>query len=211
MWLKRIPPVTRTPGPTWSTTRAAPPTAHHLRHGRTGYPPCGTSTIGKNLANTSSSSLCPGNLRVPGAVYCANADCTDARSQNWAASCIRRIFPRRPNLSTGRIDPPWVLTEGWQGFSGQNNFLEFGKKPYVAGENGGIRGHVVYASTRPFDDPQLLLQTSWEPLVPHVTINLYQEGTAPDGSPQPSRWWTPPRPAVGTIGRRASGPMAFPT
>ncbi len=41
---------------------------------------------------------------------------------------------------------------------------------------------MVYASTRPFDDPQLLLQLSWEPLVPHVTINLYQEGTAPDGS-----------------------------
>ena len=41
---------------------------------------------------------------------------------------------------------------------------------------------MVYASTRPFDDPQMLVQTQWEPLVPHVTINLYQEGTAPDGS-----------------------------
>ena len=41
---------------------------------------------------------------------------------------------------------------------------------------------MVYASTRPFDDPSLLLQLSWEPQVPHVTINLYQEGTAPDGS-----------------------------
>ena len=41
---------------------------------------------------------------------------------------------------------------------------------------------MVYASTRPFDDPALLLQLSWEPQVPHVTINLYQEGTAPDGS-----------------------------
>ena len=30
--------------------------------------------------------------------------------------------------------------------------------------------------------PALLLQLSWEPLVPNVTINLYQEGTAPDGS-----------------------------
>ena len=46
------------------------------------------------------------------------------------------------------------------------------------GENGGIKGHVVYASTRPFDDPQLLVQTQWEPLVAHVTINLYQEGFA---------------------------------
>ncbi len=71
--------------------------------------------------------------------------------------------------------------EGWQGFPGQNNFLEFGKEPYIAGENGGIKGHVIYASTRPFDDPMMLVQTQWEPLVPHVTINLYQEGLASDG------------------------------
>jgi len=74
------------------------------------------------------------------------------------------------------------VSEGWQGFSGQNSFIEFGKTPYTTGENGGIRGHVIYASTRPFDDPRLLLQTSWEPLVPGVTINLYQEGTATDGT-----------------------------
>jgi hypothetical protein len=24
-----------------------------------------------------------------------------------------------PGGTTGRVDPPWVLTEGWQGFSGQ--------------------------------------------------------------------------------------------
>ena len=40
---------------------------------------------------------------------------------------------------------------------------------------------MVYASTRPFDDPTLLLQLSWEPLVPHVTVNLYKEGFASDG------------------------------
>ena len=38
---------------------------------------------------------------------------------------------------------------------------------------------MVYASTRPFDDPMMLVQTQWEPLVPHVTINLYKEGLAP--------------------------------
>ena len=84
-------------------------------------------------------------------------------------------------MSTGRIDPAWVNSYGWQGYSGQNNFLEFGKRPFADGENGGIHGHVVYASTRPFDDPQLLLQLSWEPLVPHVTLNLYKEGLASDG------------------------------
>jgi hypothetical protein len=120
----------------------------------------------------------PANLRVPGAVYCDNADCSGFS----IATGPEAGGSSGPGGSTGRIDPPWVLTEGWQGFSGQNNFLEFGKAPYVAGENGGIRGHVVYSSTRPFDDPQFGTQNVWEPLVPNVTINLYQEGTAPDGS-----------------------------
>src|SRR4029077_4212514 len=84
--------------------------------------------------------------------------------------------------STGRVDPNWVQTEGWQGFSGQNSFIEFGKKLFLPGETGGIHGEVIYASTRPFDDPGLLIHTSWTPDVPHVTINLYAEGTAPDGS-----------------------------
>jgi hypothetical protein len=141
--------------------------------GGTGIPPCGTSSIGNLMANTAEQVPLPSTLRVPGAVYCDNADCKGFSIANG---------PGGPGGSTGRIDPPWVVSEGWQGFSGQNSFIEFGKTPYVTGENGGIRGHVVYASTRPFDDPQLLLQTSWEPLVPHVTINLYQEGTAPDGS-----------------------------
>ena len=43
------------------------------------------------------------------------------------------------------------------------------------GENGGITGTVVYSSTRPFDDPRLLFQNLWEPLVPRVTVRLYQE------------------------------------
>ncbi len=139
------------------------------------YPACGSSTIGKYLANTIESVPLPANLRVPGAVYCADADCSQQTLQTNKTG-------GGPGGSTGRIDPPWVGVEGFQGFSGQNNFIEFGKTPYQPGENGGIRGHVVYASTRPFDDPDLLVQTQWEPLVPHVTINLYQEGTAPDGS-----------------------------
>jgi hypothetical protein len=135
---------------------------------------CGNSAIGHFMANTAEQVPLPANLRVPGAVYCSNADCTGFSIASGPGTSATG--------STGRIDPPWVQSEGWQGFSGQNSFIEFGKTPFVAGENGGIRGHVVYASTRPFDDPQLLLQLSWEPLVPGVTINLYQEGTAADGS-----------------------------
>jgi hypothetical protein len=81
----------------------------------------------------------------------------------------------RPGGSTGRIDPPWVPAEGWQGYSGQNNFIEFGKAPYVPGENGGIHGHVIYVSTPPFDDPQMLVQTQWEPLVPNVTMHNWNQ------------------------------------
>src|SRR6202035_4172718 len=153
--------------------------------GQTGYPPCGNSVAYRNLANTNEAIPLPNNLRVPGAYYCAIADCVGSSIQSG---------PGGSGGSTGRIDPPWVGTEGWQGFPGQNSFIEFGKAPYAAcppacatfngstqGENGGIKGHVIYASTRPFDDPYMLVQTQWEPLVPNVTINLYQEGFAADG------------------------------
>jgi Bacterial Ig-like domain (group 3)/Bacterial Ig domain len=161
--------------------------------GTTGYPPCGTSTIGKNLANTAEIVSVPLNLRVPGSVYCAGADCTgksiqhgpstsDPPSVCTTAAGTPPTTTCSTQLSSGRIDNPWTGgNEGWQGFPGQNNFVEFGKEPYIAGENGGIKGHVVYASTRPFDDPMMLVQTQWTPLVPHVSMNLYQEGFASDG------------------------------
>jgi hypothetical protein len=158
--------------------------------GVTGYPPCGNSVIGKYLANTAETVSLPTSLRVPGAVYCANADCTGYSVANGPTSSAAPSSCTTSStgaitcsnvLSTGRIDAPWVPAEGWQAFIGQNNFIEFGKSPYVPGENGGIHGHVVYASTRPFDDPQMLVQTQWEPLVPNVTMNLYKEGTAADG------------------------------
>jgi hypothetical protein len=160
--------------------------------GTTGYPPCGKSTIGNHLANTAEIVSVPANLRIPGSVYCALADCgtksiqagpgtSDPPSVCTTSTGTPPLTTCSTQLSSGRIDSPWTGgVEGWQGFPGQNNFLEFGKEPYAAGENGGIKGHVVYASTRPFDDPQNLVQTQWEPLVPHVTINLYQEGVAAD-------------------------------
>jgi hypothetical protein len=136
--------------------------------------PCGNSSIAGNYANTAESIPVPNDLRVPGAFYCTTADCTDATIP---------FAPGGSGGSTGRIDPPTPFgSYGWQGFAGQNNFIEFGKKPYVPGETGGIHGEVTYASTRPFDDPGLLIHTSWTPNVPGVTINLYKEGTAPDGS-----------------------------
>jgi hypothetical protein len=138
--------------------------------------PCGNSSTAQYMANTAEQIPVPAALRVPGAYYCTNGDCGDAPAPLSVAK------GSGVGGSTGRVDPPWVVSEGWQGFSGQNSFLEFGKAPFAPGETGGIHGEVIYASTRPFDDPTLLIHTSWTPDVPGVTINLYQEGTAADGT-----------------------------
>jgi len=148
-----------------------------------GTPGGGTSTIAAFLANTleSSTAHLPVNQRFPGSVYCDNADCSGFSILNGPGSSTS-------NPSTGRIDPPWVTTEAWQGNLGQAEFVEFGKAPYAPAignapaENGGIKGEVNYASTRPFDDPALLLHLQWAPNVPNVTVNLYKKGTALDGT-----------------------------
>ena len=156
------------------------------------YPACESGTPFDHLANTKDPNPLPGNLSVPGAIYCNTAVCT---GQSIATGVP---VQSSSTASTGRIDPPWVQAEGWQGFSGQFNFIEFAKAPYCAGngtelgqcgatapataaENGGIQGHVVYTSTRAFDDPSLSVQQPWMPLVPNVTMNLYQESFAADG------------------------------
>ena len=127
----------------------------------------GTSTIGSFMANTEELFSLPSALRVPGARYCAGADCPSGDTAGG---------------STGRVDPGWASTQGWQGLLGNNGFIEFAMKPFAPNENGGIKGHVVYTSTRPFDDPQLLLQLSWEPNVANVRINLYQKTQDANGN-----------------------------
>jgi hypothetical protein len=151
-----------------------------------------TASAYQALVNTHEVCPLPANLRYPGSVYCAVGDPQCARTNlltnptgGGAAPTVCTVGQASkpaPSTSTGRIDPGTVETEGLQGFVSQTQILDWGKMPYVVGENGGIRGHVVYASTRPFDDPQLLFQNLWEPMVPNVTINLYQESLAPDGT-----------------------------
>jgi len=128
------------------------------------------------LSSVESFSL-PNNLRYPGSVYCALGD-----AQCATTNLSTNPTGGGPGGSTGRIDPGSVVSEGWEGGLGEFDLVDWGKQPYVKGETGGIKGHVVYASTRPFDDPQMLFQNLWEPLVPNVTLNLYQQTTAPDGT-----------------------------
>jgi hypothetical protein len=68
-----------------------------------------------------------------------------------------------------------VLLEGFQSFLGTTNRFEWGKKEYAAGENGGISGIVHYATTRAENDPRLTGAEDWEPGIPRVQVNLYQD------------------------------------
>jgi Bacterial Ig domain/Bacterial cadherin-like domain len=81
-----------------------------------------------------------------------------------------------------RVEKPGSLSYGVQGFISQRNRVDWGRTPYVPGENGGIVGTVVYSSTRAFDDQRFNIQTIWEPLVPRVTVNLYRKQTLDDGT-----------------------------
>ncbi len=117
----------------------------------------------------------------PGSVPCPNTAADPDCSKESIVNGLKPFTGTVPN-STERIDPPyWFGSYGWQGYIGQGNYVEFGKKPFASGETGPIHGHVIYASTRPFDDPQLLLQLSWEPMIPHVPVNLYRVDVASDG------------------------------
>ncbi len=143
----------------------------------------GGSNIADHMANTlerPNTSL-PDALRLPGGIYCADADCS-ARV-NIPLALSGPISPAGNRSSGAIVRPePWGNTQGWQGLLGQDNFIEFAMRPFAEGENGGIQGHVIYASTRPFDDPTLLLQLSWEPGVPHVKLNLYSKTTDESGT-----------------------------
>jgi hypothetical protein len=161
---------------------------------------CGTSTAYDFLANTHEDIPLPADLSVPGAVYCDKADCA-AEAAGFAAGTAK---PSSSSASTGRIDPPWVNSEGWSGMTSHGNWIEFGVAPYAecdpaaptatfcanvgtalapkyVGENGGIHGHTTYAATRPFDDASQMIEQPWSPNVPGVTLNLYREGFAADG------------------------------
>ena len=73
-----------------------------------------------------------------------------------------------------------VLTQGYQSFATQNTRFEWGKQLYQTGENGGISGVVFYATTRAEDDPRYAAGEEWEPGVPRVQVNLYEDSDEDD-------------------------------
>jgi large repetitive protein len=67
-----------------------------------------------------------------------------------------------------------VLLEAHMVFADQTDVVDWGKKEYLSGENGGIAGIVHYATTRTEEDPAFAVADNWEPGIPRVQINLYE-------------------------------------
>lgn len=83
-----------------------------------------------------------------------------------------------PQIQSGtnlpyRVEQGPVLLEAFQALLGQTNVIQWGKKPYLPGENGGITGVVYYSTTRAEDDPRFGVAEPWEPGIPRVQVNLY--------------------------------------
>ncbi|MEQ1740427.1 MAG: SdrD B-like domain-containing protein [Methyloglobulus sp.] len=78
------------------------------------------------------------------------------------------------NLSRTETGP--VLLQAFDGFLGQTNAYQWGRKAYVGNQNGGISGIVFYSSTRAENDPSYGVGDPWEPGVARVQVALYADG-----------------------------------
>lgn len=70
-----------------------------------------------------------------------------------------------------------ALTAAVLTWAGGTNYIDFGKRPYRRGENGGISGIVYYATIRNETDPRFAAAEDFEPGIPNVTVNLYQKNS----------------------------------
>lgn len=122
----------------------------------------------------------PGEVLTPQPQFCTEGD-VDAGFCDSAEIGSPLNNPNTDdNLSRTETGP--VLSQAFQGFLGQTNRFEWGKSVYGPGENGGISGVVVYAITRAENDPRYAAAEEWEPGIPRVQVNLYEDFDA-DGVP----------------------------
>ena len=68
-------------------------------------------------------------------------------------------------------------------WAGTTNYIDWGKKPFASGENGGIVGIVFYDLTRNELDARLEAPEDYEPGVPNVPVNLYAPRLDANGNP----------------------------
>ncbi|MCK6626933.1 MAG: IPT/TIG domain-containing protein [Anaerolineae bacterium] len=81
----------------------------------------------------------------------------------------------------GQIDATYdgVLTMNSLIWAAKRSIVDWGKRDYTPGENGGISGIVFYAVTRNEFNAALALNEDYEPGIPGVTMRLW--GPGPDG------------------------------
>ncbi len=103
--------------------------------------------------------------------FCTQADVDAGACSTLGAPLINPNTGN--NLSRTETGP--VLLEAIQGFAGQVTAIEYGKKAYGVGENGGITGIVQYATTRAENDPRYAVAEPWEAGIPHVEVPLYRD------------------------------------
>lgn len=96
---------------------------------------------------------------------------------NPAALCV----DPRGNYVRCSESHPGVLTLAELTWAAKTNRIDWGKKPYGRGENGGISGIVYYATMRNETDPRYEIAEDYEPGIPGVTLNLYTTTVDPDG------------------------------
>ncbi len=96
----------------------------------------------------------------------------------WTTPSWGTLTPQPQSENAGapyRTETGPVLVQGFQGFLGTTNVIEWGKNNYASGENGGVSGIVQYAITRAENDPRYAAAEEWEPGVPRVQVNLYRD------------------------------------
>ncbi|BCV25162.1 SdrD B-like domain-containing protein [Gelria sp. Kuro-4] len=75
---------------------------------------------------------------------------------------------------------PKALTLAELTWAAKTNRIDWGKRPYMAAENGGISGMVYYATMRNETDPRYAIAEDYEPGIPAVTLNLYRADVDPE-------------------------------
>lgn len=93
-----------------------------------------------------------------------------------APGAVNHPQPQPENGGLGyRTETGPSLLEAFLLYAGQQNIVNWGKKAYSGTDNGGITGIVAYSTTRAEDDPRMGTMETWEPGIPRIQVNLYED------------------------------------
>ena len=117
-----------------------------------------------------------------GATFVVDAGGPVPPHNGWSVPSFDKLNPQPQaeiNVNTGnnlsRTETGPVVLESFILQAGEPNIAYWGKQSYLASENGGISGVVRYATTRAEDDPRFGAPEDWEPGIPRVQINRYED------------------------------------